>query len=72
MISRGGSWREIGEPDPSRQLTNVNSTCALELARCIAGNFVPVHASFANINALTETFCIKILVSLRDASTLLI
>jgi hypothetical protein len=49
-----------------------HSACAFELARRIAGNVVPVHAGFAYIDALTELPCIKIIVSLRDAGTLLI
>jgi hypothetical protein len=71
-IGESGNWRGIGERGSSRQGTNVNSTRAFELTRRVAGNVIPVYAGFAYINALTETLCIKILVSLRDASTLLI
>jgi hypothetical protein len=52
--------------------TELYSGCALELARRIASNVVAPHAGFANVNALTEISCIKRLVSLGDASPLLI
>jgi hypothetical protein len=50
----------------------LNLARAFEPARRIAGNSVAVHAGFADVNALIDFFGIKILVSLRDASTLLI
>jgi crotonobetainyl-CoA:carnitine CoA-transferase CaiB-like acyl-CoA transferase len=52
--------------------TGFDSTRAFELTRSVAGNIVTVHAGFTHINALTELPCIKLSVSLGDASTLLI
>jgi hypothetical protein len=52
--------------------TNLDLACAFELTRRVAGNVVTVHAGFTYVNALTELPCIKLLVSLGDASTLLI
>jgi hypothetical protein len=52
--------------------TDLYLTCAFELTRRVAGNVVTVHAGFTYVNALTELPCIKLLVSLGDASTLLI
>jgi hypothetical protein len=49
-----------------------DSACAFELTRRVAGRSGAVHAGFAYINALTEVFRIKLLVTLGDASTLLI
>jgi hypothetical protein len=51
--------------------TNLDSVCASEFARRVARDGVTVHACFAYINALTELPCIKLRVSLGDASTLL-
>jgi hypothetical protein len=51
---------------------NADSACAFELTRRVAGNVVAIHAAFANIDALTELPCVKILISLGDAKTLLI
>jgi hypothetical protein len=61
---RAEGWRGI---DDSR-----DSASAFELTRRVAGHSGPGHAGFAYINALTEVSCIKFLVSLGDASTLLI
>jgi hypothetical protein len=52
--------------------TKAGSARAFELARRIASNVVPSQAYFTYINALTELGCIKFLVSLGDASALLI
>jgi hypothetical protein len=52
--------------------TNSNSTRAFELARRVADNVVAIHTGFADIDALTELACIKILVSLCNAFTLMI
>ena len=61
-----------GPPDLIANCTGFDSTCAFELTRGVAGNIVTVHARFTHINALTELPCIKLNVSLGDASTLLI
>jgi hypothetical protein len=50
----------------------LNLARAFEPARRIAGNGVPVHAGFADVNALIDFSGIEILVSLRDAVALLI
>jgi hypothetical protein len=67
----------LGDTRGNRPLPKIRvhypvSACAFELTRCVAGNIVTVHAGFAYINALTKLPCIKLLVSLGDASTLLI
>jgi carbohydrate-selective porin OprB len=70
--------RRIGDGEGSQEIDdagvrrNANSACAFELARCVTGNVVTVHAGFANVNALTEFPRIKLFVSLGDAKTLLI
>ena len=56
----------------SANCTDLDSACAFELTRRVTGNVVAVHAGFAYVNALTELPCIKLCVSLGDASTLLI
>jgi hypothetical protein len=61
------NWCGIGD-----LRTKAGSARALELARRIASNVVPSQADFTYINALTELGCIKFLVSLGDASALLI
>jgi hypothetical protein len=63
-IGESASWRGIGN--------RCDSACALELTRRVAGDSVAVHAGFTYINALTELSCIKLLVTLGDASALLI
>ena len=59
-------------PDVIASCAGFDSTCAFELTRGVAGNIVTVHAGFTYINTLTELPCIKLNVSLGDASTLLI
>jgi hypothetical protein len=54
-----------------RGFRSLYSACAFELTRRVAGNVVTAHAGFANINALTELLCIKIAMSLGNASSLL-
>jgi hypothetical protein len=58
------SWRGIDN--------RCDSGCALQLARRGAGRSGAGHASFADINTLAEVSCIKLFVTLGDASTLLI
>jgi hypothetical protein len=55
-----------------RKAAQVDSACAFEFTRRIARNVVAVHAGFTYVNALTELPCIKLLVSIGDANTLLI
>jgi hypothetical protein len=72
-VSQGGA--RSGRPcfyPPLLGSASTDSTCALELARCVASNGVTVHAGFAHVNTLTELPCIEIFISLGDASTLLI
>jgi hypothetical protein len=54
-----------------RKTRTADSACASELARCVTGKRVAIHAGFANVNALNEVSCIEILMSLGDAMTLL-
>jgi hypothetical protein len=49
-----------------------HSACAFEPTRRVAGDSVALHAGFTYVDALTELPCIELLVSLDDASTLLI
>jgi hypothetical protein len=55
-----------------RTASHPDSACALELARRGASHSGARHAGFADINTLAEVSCVKLFVTLGDASTLLI
>ena len=65
------TWRRLSVRPPIR-LDRPRLACAFELTRRGAGHSGAGHAGFAYINTLAEVFCIKLFVTLSDASTLLI